>query len=651
MCAALLLAWVGSASAATLDQLYDAARKADQAQRYQDKEAAAAAIIARGADAVEFLAAKVIRQADSVGSAEDFGASDIRLTINLLGRMNSYPQARSALSGLKRHPVADVAKWAAYALEREPQTRPAVAAPATGPGATQPAPVRVEDDRTITAEGWISSRRPRAPAPQLPKDVTNSFVINIHGPIGLNTADAVRRKVLKCKGAGAELVIFDMDTPGGRSDAMGRIVELIMEDLADAYTVAYVNPEAISAGAIISLACNEIVLVPNGVIGDAMPILIGPQGQLMPLPDAERGKIESYARAKMRLIAVENGYNLPLCEAMITLAMEVWKIRNPQTREIRFVDAAEARRYVSGAPGERLAEFAPAPDGPWEYLATVDGPKELVTVTTDEALAVGFANHVFGDMAALKRHYNVVAEPQVLEDKWSERVVDFLSSPAAMGLLLFVGLLCGYVEMHTPGFGAAGIVAIICFALFFGNQFLAGMANYLEIGLFVVGLILLLVEVFVTPGFGVLGVAGILCCGLAVLTMLVPNPPNKLPIPTTQLDWALLSNGVLALCIAFVASLVGMAVLSKHLPSVPLARRLFLGPAEAAEAPPVSEASPMLRVRIGDQGVVVGMCRPVGKVRLGEDLLDAASEGEALAVGTTVRVLRRDGNRLIVERA
>ncbi len=351
----------------------------------------------------------------------------------------------------------------------------------------------------------------------------------------------------------------------------------------------------------------------------------------------------------MRLIAGENGYNVAMCEAMITLRMEIWKVRNPRTREVRFVDAAQARRYVSGGPGERPMDFSPAPDGPWEYLGTVDGPKELVTMTTDEALALGFAERVFEDMEALKRHYNVVAEPRVLGDKWSERVIDFLSSPAVMGLLLFVGVLCAYVEMHTPGFGAAGIAAILCCALFFGNQFLTGMANYLEIGLFVVGVVLLIVEIFVTPGFGVLGVAGMLCCGVALLTMLVANPPDKLPFPDTDLDWSVFSHGALAMATAFIAAIIAAAIVARYLPEVPVAGQLVLPPPEVPAAPPATEDAEIVGIQPGQVGKVVQICRPVGKVQIEGKLCDAIADGAFLPAGTGVVVLRNEGNRIVVE--
>ena len=165
-------------------------------------------------------------------------------------------------------------------------------APATGP-----AMVRVEGDRVITPDGWFA--RPEVQRPPLPEKITNAFVIPIHGPIGTSTYEAVKRKIVKCKSSGAQMVIFDMKTPGGSLKAMMGIIEQILDELPGVTTVAYVNPRAISAGAIISLACHEIVMSPRAIIGDAMPIMISPQGQLVPIPKAERAKIESYTLAEL----------------------------------------------------------------------------------------------------------------------------------------------------------------------------------------------------------------------------------------------------------------------------------------------------------------------------------------------------------------
>jgi len=510
---------------------------------------------------------------------------------------------------------------------------------------TQPAPpagARVTDD------GWFAPLQARTPAPKLPEKISRAFVIPIHGGIDDTLLEVVRRKAAQCRGKGAQLVIFDLDTPGGVSTAMNQLVRLILDDLRDAYTVAYVNPQAFSAGAVIALACNEIVLCPTGKMGAAMPIQIGPGG-IVEIPEKERGKFESADRTGMRTLATHRGYDPLLCEAMVTIDMVVWLVRNEQTGELRFVEPAEGALQVRGAP-DRTPTTAPA-SSPWQFVRLIDGPMELISMTADEAVFMGFCRHVAPSMADVEEYYHLDAPAVVLSDTWSEKLVAFLTSPAVAGLLLMLGILGIYLELQTPGFGVPGVLGVVCFAILFGSQYLIGLANWWEIALFVVGLVLIALEVFVIPGFGVAGVAGILCCVVGLLAMLIPNAPGEWPLPRTDLAWDLFQTGLLWLACAVVAAGAAIAVASKYLPKIPGANRLVLAPAEAADGAPVSDQSPMKRLRPGDAGVVESLCRPVGKARFGNDLMDVVCEGGTLAPGTRVRVLRRDGNRVVVEKA
>ena len=500
----------------------------------------------------------------------------------------------------------------------------------------------------IRPDGWFAPLT-QVKKPPLPEPIERAFVIPIEDAITGTMYEAIQRKIIRCRARGAQIIIFKMKTPGGSGAAMRKIVRLIIDELRDIYTVAYVAPEAFSAGAVISLACDEIVVSPTAVIGDAMPIMIGPGGQLVPIPDKERGKIESGIRSEIRVLAKRNGYNVELCEAMITITMEIWLIRNTGTCELQIVEAKEWRHRVSGGPKKDKAPAVKS-DTSWRYVRTVDGPDELVTMTADEAVEYGIATHTFGDMDALTEHYQITPAPAVLRDNWSERLVAFLTSPAVTGILLMGALFFAYIEMHTPGFGAAGSIAIACFAVLIGSRFLVGMANWWEIALLAIGVVLIMVEVFVTPGFGVPGIAGILCMVVALLAMIVPNAPTQLPIPKTALDWDLLRTGVLALGLGFVAALIAAAIASKYLPKFPIASKLVLAAAKASTAPPASPKAPIQRIQIDETGTVEAPCRPVGKVRIGDDLIDASSEGEMIEKGALVRVLRRDGNRLIIER-
>jgi len=498
-------------------------------------------------------------------------------------------------------------------------------------------------------EGWFAPPQPTAEKPVLPLSVEQAFVIPIHGPITDTTYEAVRRKVIYCRGVGAKVVVFDMNTPGGSGEAMRKIVRLIVDDLADIYAVAFVDPEAFSAGAIISLACNEIVMVPTGVIGDAMPIMIGPGGQLAPIPDKERGKFESAMRTEVRVLAKRNGYSVPLCEAMITITMEIWLVRDTDTGELRIVEADAWRNKVSGAPDQTGPARQPTSTA-WEYVRTIDGPNELVTMTADEALEYGLAGRIFENMDDIRGYYGLTGPPTRLTDTWSEKLVAFLTTPAVTSILLMAALFFAYVEMHTAGFGAAGAMAVACFALLVGGRYLIGLANWWEIALLSIGVVLLMLEIFLIPGFGIFGITGLLCIIVGLVAMVLPNAPDKLPIPQTEMDWDLLTKGIFAIGVGFVAALIAAALVSKYLARVPIASKLIMAQAEAASSAPASEVSPIHRIDVGAEGTVHSPCRPVGMVRFGDELFDAVAEGEMIESGASVRVLRREGNRLVIER-
>ncbi len=505
-------------------------------------------------------------------------------------------------------------------------------------------------------EGWFAPTPRSVDPPALPDELTKVFVVPIHGPIRESLALAVERKVARAREEGAQMVIFELDTPGGSSAVMDHLVRMITRDLRDVYTVAYVNPKAFSAGAVISLACDEIVMTDFGEIGDSMPIFIGPNGQIMEIPEKERGKFESAFRAEIRNLADRGGYDRLLCEAMITITMEIWMVRQVDTGQLQFVEAKAWAHKVRNVP-PNLAASQPTnvtakPDSKWEFVSLIDGPGELVTMTTSEAIRLGFATHRLRTMDDVRAHYNITAQPDYMEDTWSETLVGFLTSPAVRSILLFVGILGIYIELNTPGVGLPGLVGVVAFALVFGGSFLAGLANWWEIALFALGILLIALEIFVIPGFGVAGISGIVCCLVGLLAMAVPNLPDELPVPASELDWSYLERGGMGLLIAIIGLTVAIPLIARYLPKVPGANRLILA---APKAPPLpgsaaTEDAPIRRIQPGALGVVVSTLRPVGSVRVGEDLQDAVSAGEFLPPGTKIRVLKNEGNRLVVAR-
>ncbi|MCE5327593.1 MAG: hypothetical protein LLG01_14400 [Planctomycetaceae bacterium] len=546
----------------------------------------------------------------------------------------------SAVRAIRRGGLAVVLGLLVWSnlVEAQPQgaTRPA-SAPLTGPARWPAAP----PDARFTKDGWFAPIEPAHKPPVLAAKVERAYVIEIREEIDDPLYETLRQKVLEIK-SDAQLVIFDMNTPGGGLGAMQDIVKLIQQDLGGVYTVAYVNPEAISAGAVIALACSEIDMVPSvGKLGDSMPIFGGAQGPVQ-MPEDYRAKIESYMKIEMQSLAVRGGYSPLLCQAMMTKSIEVDLRKNERTGQLIFVNAEEWKKKT---------QESSSATSQWAFVRTVDSNTLILAMTTDEAVEYGFCKNVFKNMHDLATHFNVIGEPKRLSDDYNQKFIKFMNSGAVQSLLTMGLLIFGYLEFKTAGFGVAGVLAIACLVLIVLSRVLMGLANAVEIFALVVGLGLIAVEIFVLPGHIIFGAAGAMIVLAALLAMIIPNAPTEFPMPKTNLDWSVFNSGLRALLIALLASTAIISVLAIYLPKVPLVNRLVLAPVHVEPAPPVEASSPLRRISVGDVGVVEGMCRPVGKVRFGEDLMDAASEGSIIPVGRRVRVLRSDGNGIVVEEA
>ena len=330
--------------------------------------------------------------------------------------------------------------------------------------------------------------------------VRRAVVIPIEGEINGITARAVQQRMERAEAEGVDIVVIRLDTPGGLLKPALDISETI-KSAEGIRTVAYVDKDAYSAGALIALACKEIVIRVRGRIGDCAPILPGGK-----LEGTEREKAESPVRTEFRDSARLNGYNELLAQSMVSVRIAVYKIRNRQTAEIRYVDEREARDlsdYEIGSDRRGQKE--------WEYLKTVVGPDELLTMNYDEAQEYGFARAIVSGEEEVRKYLGV-SSWEVWGWDWGELATGFLNSMAVTGILMAVGLLGLYVALNSPGFGVPEIVAIACFAMVFGSKYLAGIAEWWTIALFLVGVLLLLVELLVLPGFGVAGVLGGYSC-------------------------------------------------------------------------------------------------------------------------------------------
>jgi len=347
---------------------------------------------------------------------------------------------------------------------------------------------------------------------------------------------------------------------------------------------AFVNPRAFSAGALIAISAQAIYMRPGAVMGAATPV--DGQGQRAP------EKMVSAMRAEFRAVAEERGLDPRVAEAMVDEAIAI-------------------------------------PD------LVREG--ELLTLTSGEARKVGYAKGEVADEAALLAAVGLGgARVVAVEPNWAEQVVRFLTNPLVSPLLLSLGMLGLVLEIKSGGFGIAGLVSLASLGLFFGSSFVLGLAGWEEVLLLGLGIVALAVEVFVLPGFGVAGVLGLAAIGGAIVLSLMGAAPTG-------------GDVVQAVAILGASLLITVAVTYAWLRHIPNSDRfggLFLR-GEMAQADGYVSAA--LRADlVGQEGVAVTDLRPAGTATIAGERVDVVTEGEYIAQGSAVRVLRSEGYRHVV---
>jgi len=419
------------------------------------------------------------------------------------------------------------------------------------------------------------------------------YVVPIKGVIDLGLSSFVRRVVREAKDKGAQCIILELETFGGRVDAATEIRDTLFE--SDIKTIAFVNKRAISAGALISLACQSIVMAPGSTIGAATPVTMAP-GTTTTQPTDE--KTISYVRKEFKATAERNNHPTMLAEAMVDPDVEI----------------------------EGVIEKG-----------------KLLTLTTEEALKLNLAEHKVSKIGEILTLYGLDNARVVRASlTWSESLVRFLTHPLVSGLLLTFGLLGIFFELRMPGWGVSGTIGLVCLALFFGAQYMVGLARWIEPFLFIVGGILLAVEIFVIPGFGITGISGILLIVASLFLALVKHPMPRTPVDVSRLVQASYVVGTSLVATFLVASLS-----FRFMGKIPFLSKLVLFSEEKGEEGYRSAPVEMERF-IGREGTTLTMLRPVGKAKFGDMILDVVSEGELIEKGKQIEVIKVEGNRVVV---
>lgn len=416
------------------------------------------------------------------------------------------------------------------------------------------------------------------------------YVAPIEGMIDLGLAPFVQRVLDEATREGAAAVVLEINTFGGRVDAAVLIRDALLN--AKVQTVAFVNKRAISAGALISLAAEKIVMADGGTIGAATPVQAGQPGA--PAQPVEE-KTVSYVRKEFRATAEARKRPPLIAEAMVDADVEI--------------------------PG-------------------LIKKGKLLTLTTEEALKHKIADFRAGTIEEVLKQLGFAgAEVRRASPNWAENLVRFLTHPIVSSFLITIGMLGIILEIRSPGFGLPGGLGITSLALFFWGHWLVQLAGWEELLLVGSGLALLAVEIFVTPGFGLAGVLGI----AALLSGL------SLSLIGGGATWEFILRAVGRVVFSLLLALVGSLVLLRFLPRLPFGRRLILETGLAAgegyASPPDKDRSWM-----GKSGATVSALRPAGIADIEGERVDVVSDGEFIEPGAQIVVSRVDGNRIVVRR-
>lgn len=409
------------------------------------------------------------------------------------------------------------------------------------------------------------------------------FVVPVEGMIDNALARYLRRAVSEAEAQEAALILFHMDTFGGLVDAADDIRQNLLDTSIP--TAVFIDKNAASAGALISYAADRIVMVPGASIG-AATVVEGVGGEAAP------DKYQSYMRSQMRATAEANGRDPQIAEAMVDERIEI--------------------------PG------------------VVEAGKVL-TLSASEALRLGVADAVLPSLDALKAELNV-SDRKLVQHHASgvEQLLRFLGSPVVASILMLMMMGGLYFELQTPGVGFAGMTALIGAALFFAPHYMLGLVQSWEIVLFIIGVMLLTLEIFLIPGFGVAGIGGVVLMVGSLGFALIGNVGLDFP------SGGEVTQAVLTMAVTLVL-LVGLIFsVGRYLPRSDRFNHLVLQPELSSATGYVSADTH--DTFVGKTGRTVSALRPSGTIEVDGERVDALTRGEYIPAGATVEVVKARGS-------
>ncbi|MBI9106339.1 MAG: nodulation protein NfeD [Spirochaetales bacterium] len=458
------------------------------------------------------------------------------------------------------------------------------------------------------------------------------FIIPIDGLIDRSLTVFIRRGLEQADSLGTDMIIFEINTFGGLVESALQIATLIGS--AEQHTAAYIpaNPETTgvswSAGALISFACNQIFMSPGTSIGAAAPVYTSTEGTVL----ADEKTI-SAVRAQMAALAEKNGYPRAAALAMVDSDIELIEVYIDD--ELRLIDSAdlEAVENEASADGQEVRKGR-----------TVSKEGKLLTFTALDMEKYGISS---GTPESRKQLFEMLGfeNPSTAEFETSipDKLIAVVTGSSLTAILIMLGLGALYMEITSPGFGIPGTLAIIIFTVIFVSNSMLGYVGSLEILLFLVGIILLLVEIFLIPGFGAAGISGFLLIAASLLLS-----QQDFIVPEFTWQWDILQANLMSIGFGILGSIVLIAVFFNVFPRIGVFNRLILNSSQQKTDGFAMQNDPADMNLVGKTGIAVTTLRPSGKANIDGGIMAVETDGDFLDAGTKVVILEVNSNRIVV---
>jgi membrane-bound serine protease (ClpP class) len=421
-------------------------------------------------------------------------------------------------------------------------------------------------------------------------DSTKQYIvyqIDIKEEISPGIARQVSKALIESKAQKADLVMVRMNTYGGLVDAADSIRTSFLNSKIP--VIVFIDNNAASAGALISIACEKIYMRKGASIGAATVVTEKAEA----LPD----KYQSYMRSMMRSTAEARGRDPRIAEAMV-----------------------DPRIAIEG----------------------VNDSGKVLTLTSTEALKLNFCNGIAeSEQEALAlegiTNYKIISFNPSLID----RMIGWLMHPAISGVLILLMLGGLYYELQHPGIGFPLVIAVLAAVMYFAPLYLDGLAANWEILVSIIGILLIAAEIFVIPGFGVAGISGLVLLLFGLISSLLRNEG----LDFSGVSTLAISTSIATVLLGMAGALVLFLLSSKVIASSPMFKKMVLD-TELSSGSGYSSA--ILLPEIGTRGRTASLLRPSGKVKINDHMYTASCESGFVEMDVEVEVVNILGGNLIV---